>query len=190
MAMPMRTWPRQGEWTVEEMWQLPETGDRFEVIDGVLHVNPSPNRRHQDAAGTIYHQIRTYLEQHTVGWAYIAPSDVVFTPKRAVEPDVYVAPLASGRRPHRTEDVRHLLLAVEVLSPATAEYDRNEKRRLYQQHADEYWIVDLDARHIERWRPGDNQPEFQDAVLAWRPAGADAPLVLDLTVFFREVLDR
>jgi len=188
MAMP-HTWPRQGEWTVEEMWRLPETGDRYEVIDGVLHVTPSPDLRHQDAAGSLYYRIRAFLQGERIGWVYVAPSDVVFTPHRAVEPDVYVAPLVSGMRPRRVEDVRHLLLAIEVLSPSTAEYDREEKRRLYQDHADEYWIVDLDARRIERWRPDDDRPEFLDATLEWRPAGADAPLMLDLPALFREVMD-
>jgi len=190
MAMPMRTWPRQGEWTVEEMWRLPETGDRFEVIDGVLHVNPSPNRRHQNAAGRLYRHLADYLETARVGWVYIAPSDVVLTQHRAVEPDVYVAPLVAGRQPGRTEDVTHLMVAVEVLSPGTADYDREEKRRLYQQHADEYWIVDLDARRIERWRPVDTHPEIVGASLEWHPAGASEPLVLDLPLFFDEVLDR
>ena len=36
----------------------------------------------------------------------------------------------------------HLLLAVEVLSPTTARADRQEKRRLYAELANEYWIVD------------------------------------------------
>ena len=47
----------------------------------------------------------------------------------------------------------HLVLAIEVLSPTTAATDRGVKRRLRQQHADEHWIVDLDARLLERRRP-------------------------------------
>jgi Uma2 family endonuclease len=189
MAMPHQTWPRQGEWTVEQMWQLPATGDRYEVIDGVLHVTPSPTHRHQDAVLAMARKLAAHLESGTLGWVYVAPSDVVFSSVRAVEPDVYVAPLVHGKRPRSVEDVHHLLLAVEVLSPSTVEYDREEKRRVYQQHADEYWIVDLDAPHIERWRPGDERPEILDTTLEWRPAGADAPLTLDLPAFFRDVLE-
>jgi Uma2 family endonuclease len=79
---------------------------------------------------------------------------------------------------------------VEVLSPSTAARDQEEKRRLYQQHADEYWIVDLDARVIERWRPREERPVVLDTELMWQPDGADAPLTLDLPAYFREVLDR
>ncbi len=189
MAMP-HTWPRQGEWTVEAMWRLPEDGNRYEVIDGVLHVTPSPGLPHQDAAGSLYHRLRTFLESQSVGWVYIAPSDVVFTPHRGVQPDLYVAPLVAGRRPQRLDEVTRLLLAVEVLSPSTAEYDRGEKRRLYQEHADEYWSVDLETRHIERWRPDDANPAILDAVLEWRPVGASEPLRLDVRAFFAGVLDR
>jgi Uma2 family endonuclease len=189
MAMPQAQ-PVQGEWTVEEMWRLPEDGNRYEVIDGVLYVTPSPSLQHQDAAGALYRKLAAYLETQTVGWVYIAPSDVVFAPRRAVEPDVYVARLVLGKRPRSREDFKHLLLAIEVLAPATAARDRGVKRRLYQRHADEYWIVDLDARLIERWRPGDERPEILDGTLTWQPAGADAPLTVDLPAFFREVCDE
>jgi Uma2 family endonuclease len=188
MAMP-HTWPRQGQWTVEAMWQLPETGDRYEVIDGVLFVTPSPTDEHQDAAYILARLLGSFLEESPVGWVRMAPADVRFARDRGVQPDVYVAPLVAGRRPRGWQQIRHLLLAVEVLSPSTAEYDREEKRRLYQEHADEYWVVDLDARRIERWRPEDTRPEIVDVSLEWRPPGAGEPLVLDVPAYFREVLD-
>lgn len=189
MAMPHHAWPRQGKWTVEDMWRLPETGDRYEVIDGVLHVTPSPSDDHQDAAGALFLRLAAYLEGNRVGCVRMAPADVRFARDRGVQPDVYVAPLVHGRRPRGWQQITHLLLAVEVLSPSTSDYDRGEKRRLYQQHADEHWIVDLDARVIERWRPGDARPDVLDAVLEWRPAGADDPLTLDVPAFFQDVLE-
>lgn len=188
MAMP-QTWPRQGEWTVEEMWRLPDSGDRYEVIDGVLYVTPSPRLSHQDAVAALHRHLHTYLVVQRAGWPVHAPADVVFGPKRGVQPDVFVAPLVNGRRPAALDEITHLLLAVEVLSPTTAAQDRGVKRRLYQQHADEYWIVDLDARLFERWRPEDTRPEIVDATLEWRPAGAAEPLIVDVHAFFREVLE-
>ena len=96
----------------------------------------------------------------------------------------------SARRPRGWQEITHLLLAIEVLSPATAARDRGVKRRLYQRHSDEYWIVDLDARLIERWRPGDERPEILDGTLTWQPPGAGAPLTVDLPAFFREVCEE
>jgi len=188
MAMPQAQ-PAQGEWTVEEMWRLPEDGNRYEVIDGVLYVTPPPSDDHQDTVGVLFARLRQYLGRYAVGWVRMAPADVRFGHKRGVQPDVYVAPLVKGRRPHGWQEITHLLLAIEVLSPATAARDRGVKRRLYQQHSDEYWIVDLDARLIERWRPGDQRPEILDGTLTWQPAEADAPLTLNIPAFFREVCD-
>ncbi len=188
MAMP-KALPVQGEWTVEEMWELPEDGNRYEVIDGVLFVTPSPTDEHQDAVFLLARRLADHMDRVGGGIVRIAPADIRFGTDRGVQPDVYVAPLVDGRRPHGWEQTRHLLLAVEVLSPSTAARDRGIKRRLYQQHADEYWIVDLDTRRIERWRPEDTRPEILDAVLEWRPPGAGEPLVLDVPAYFREVLD-
>ena len=82
-------------------------------------------------------------------------------------------------------------LAVEILSPGTAGRDRGIKRRLYQQaEVPEYWIVDLDARLVERWRPGDERPEILSETLTWQPSESASPFELDLAGFFAEVLDR
>jgi Uma2 family endonuclease len=189
MAMPI-TWPRQGEWTVEALWELlPDDGNRYEVIDGVLFVTPAPRLTHQRALEHLAQRLFGFVEARVAGIPLRAPADIVFGPKRAVQPDLFVAPLVHGRPPKTWQEITHLLLAVEVPSPGTATRDRGVKRRLYQQHADEYWIVDLDARVIERWRPGDERPEILATTLDWRPAGADASLTLDLSAFFGDVLD-
>jgi len=187
MAMP-QTHPLPGEWTLEDWRQLPDDGRRYEVIDGVLHVTPAPRLAHQRALGVLFERLLPVTRGiATLLWS---PAEIAFTPRRVVQPDLFVAPLVDGREPHAWPEIGCLLLTVEVLSPSTAARDRTLKRRLYQEHADEYWIVDLDARLIERWRPGDMRPEVLDAVLEWRPAGAGEPLVLDVPAFFREVLDR
>ena len=183
MAMPQTT-PAPGEWTVEDVWRLPDDGNRYEVIGGVLFVTPSPRHVHQDATAALLVKLRAYLAACPVAWARHAPADIVFGPRDGVQPDLFVAPLVGGRRPTGWEEIKHLLLAVEILSPGTASRDRREKRRLYQRHADEYWIVDLDARLIERWRPGDVRPEVLDETLAWQPAGAAEPLVIDIQAYF------
>ena len=81
-----------------------------------------------------------------------------------------------------------LLLVVEVLSPSSSRHDRVRKRPLYQRHVPEYWIVDLDARVIERWQAGEGRPEIVDAMLEWHPAGATSPFVLDVTQYFDELM--
>ncbi len=64
-----------------------------------------------------------------------------------------------------------LLLAVEILSPSSQRADRTVKRRLFQrERVPEYWIVDIDARLVSRWRPDDTRPEEIDGRLEWAPA--------------------
>ena len=100
-------------------------------------------------------------------------------------------PFVEGRRPRGWTEVRNLVLAIEVLSPSSARADRQVKRRKYLRHGvPEYWIVDLDARLVERWRPGDERPEILGQSLVWKPDPVAAPLEIDLSGFFRDVLEE
>jgi len=48
--------------------------------------------------------------------------------------------------------------------------------------------MDLDARLIERWRPGDERPELLSDTLTWQPDPAQPGLTLDLAALFRDTL--
>ena len=61
------------------------------------------------------------------------------------------------------------------------------KRDHYQAIAiPEYWIIDIDAGVVERWRPTDDRPEIIDALLAWQPDARVPALVIDLARVFEE----
>jgi Uma2 family endonuclease len=153
-------------------------------VDGELLVTPSPGRTHQRVVSRLLVELTGYLDVERVGLALISPSDVELEPETMVQPDLYVLPAADAMEEF---PARALLLAVEVLSSSTARYDRGTKRRLYQRSVPEYWIVDVDALLVERWRPGDARPEIVTAVLEWSPAGAASPFRLDLDAFFDRV---
>jgi Uma2 family endonuclease len=187
MAMPAQP----TEWTVEMVRALPEDGNRYEVIGGELFVTPAPSWTHQRAVGELYRVLMPYLEKHALGVAIIAPADVLFGPKDMVEPDLFVVPLVDGKAPFSWEEVGRLLLAVEVLSPSTSHTDRGDKRELYQRKGvPEYWIVDVDGRRVERWRPNDASPEMLTETLAWQPDRFTKPLVIDLPQYFGRVLGQ
>ena len=61
------------------------------------------------------------------------------------------------------------------------------KRPKYQRYADEYWIVDPDARLFERWRAGDERPEISVEQFNWQPREDVPPFTLDVERFFAEV---
>ena len=185
MGMPQAT----QEWTAEMVRALPDDGKRYEVIDGELFVTPAPRLLHQRAVTEILFPIREYVRRNHIGEALSSPADIEFDPKTLVQPDVFVAPLIQGRRPRTWKEVTGLVLAIEVLSPSSARADRVVKRRRYQRAAvPEYWVVDLDARLVERWRPGDERPELMSETLTWQTSSSVEALTIDLPAFFSEVV--
>jgi len=176
-------------WTAARVRELPDDGQRYEVVDGELLVTPAPTFDHQRAVGALYLALHHYLAATSSGEVVVSPADIEFDPATLVQPDVFVVPLEGGRRPKRWVDVSRLVLAIEILSPATARADRTVKRRRYQRAGiPEYWIVDLDARLVERWRPGDERPEVITDWLTWRLEGDLPAFELDLAEFFSHVL--
>jgi len=181
MGMPAQ----QTEWTAEMVRALPDDGKRHEVLDGVLFVSPSPSRSHQRAVSLLLVALHEYCRQHALGEALVSPADIEFSPKDLVQPDVFVLPTIGST----WADADALTLACEVLSPSTARSDRYDKRRTYQRHrVPEYWIIDLDARFVERWLPDDARPEVLGEILEWQPRTGFQPLVLNLPEFFSAAL--
>jgi Uma2 family endonuclease len=175
-------------WTVDDLAALPDDGSRYEVVDGELLVTPAPSVRHQNAVLELAVVLREYVARHGLGRTFVSPADIAYGPHSSVQPDVFVAPPLEGASIERWDQLGPLLLVVEVISPGTARQDRFTKRLLYQrQGIAEYWIVDLDARLIERWRPTDERPEILVDRLTWQPVDAVEPLVIELEPFFREI---
>ncbi len=178
------------EWTAELARALPDDGNRYEVLDGELLVTPAPSARHQRALKALAFLLDPYVRMQALGELLWSPADIEFAPRRLVQPDLFVVPPLPVGRNYSWRDVSSLLLAVEIISPTTARADRFEKRTIYQsQGVPEYWIVDLDARVVDRWRPGDDRPEILVESLTWQPREDAAPLVIDLPTYFAEVLD-
>lgn len=172
-------------WTAEMVRALPADGNRYEVIDGELLVTPAPSWSHQYVVGDLYFDLRSYVDRIEIGVVMMSPADIELDGHGLVQPDVFVLGLIEGSRPCDWNVGAPLLLAAEVLSPATARSDRITKRRRFLRHGvPEYWIVDSDARTIERWRPHDERPEIISEVIEWLPAGAPEPWRLDLPAFF------
>lgn len=186
MAMPLVT-PRR--WTADDVRALPdEPGKRFECVDGELLVSPSPRITHQYILGYLWREIDAFVRAHGLGAAVLAPSDLELDRFTLVQPDVFVLPLVGGRRPRTVEEIGHPLLFIEVLSPSTARYDRVVKRARYQRYGVEYWIVDGDARLLERWNPDTDRPSIHTDTISWAPTGATTPFLLELAPMFVDAL--
>jgi Uma2 family endonuclease len=186
MAMPAL--PTTG-WTVDMLETLPDDGRRYEIIEGELFVTPGPSYPHQRVLRELLLRLHTYPVGSQDAEVIFSPADVRSGPRTSVQPDLFVLKKPVRPGAHGWPDLETLMLAVEILSPATARADRSVKRRLYQDRGiAEYWIVDVDARLIERWRPADDRPEVLGETIEWRLEGRDDALVIDLGELFSRVL--
>ena len=179
---------QQPGWTAEMVRALPDDGKRYEVLDGELYVSPTPSPPHQRVAGNLLLALHRYLEEHGIGDALFSPSDIEFSPQRMLQPDVFAYPVVAGRRPDSWREIMPLLLAIEVSAPSTARVDRQLKKRIYQsERVPEYWIVDLNARIVERWRPDDDRPEVITDILEWKPNPDVPPFQVSLEDVFEDM---
>ncbi len=161
-------------WTVEEVYNLPADGNRYEVVHGELLVTPSPMPPHQRVVTRLAHALGTYLEPLGLfDTFYSGPVDFFHETEVYVQPDLVVAVPGEVGSDWRT--MRHLRLVVEVLSPSSARGDGLVKRKAYQEAGVEtYWIADPDHKVVEVWHPGDELAEIVADTLVWRVT-PDAP---------------
>ena len=162
-------------WTAQMVRELPDDGNRYEVVHGVLLVSPAPGRRHQIVLGRLHARLRAYLEPLELGDTVLfSPADISWDEETLVQPDLFVHAAAEMSGDWAT--IKTLLLAVECLSPSSVRADRVIKRRLYQeQGVGTYWVLDPDAGRADVWHPGQERAEVVTDVLRWQVA-PHAPL--------------
>jgi Uma2 family endonuclease len=186
MAMPAT----QDLWTVDMLDALPEDLQRYELIDGMLHVTPAPSDAHQLVAGEFYARLREYLREATEARALFSPADVrrEDRSRNRLQPDVFVFRLREGKHPAYPYDMSDLLLAIEVESPSNPELDYQVKRPLYQRAGIEYWVVSPTARVVSRWKADVSAREVLSERIEWLVPGRQKPLVISIQELFDQAL--
>jgi Uma2 family endonuclease len=150
MAMAVGTRVR---FRADDIWDVPEDGKRYEVIDGGLYVTTAPDLDHQRPAGSVFGFIWSYLRTHPIGEVFSAPVGLILDQENGLQPDVvYVSRERAGILTRR--GIRGVPdLIVEVLSPSTEARDRGVKQRRYAAGGvPHYWIVDPTTRTLEARR--------------------------------------
>ncbi len=132
---------KESGWTVEDYLKLPEDGNQYEIVAGILELKPSPTTTHQ----RISHQIEGILTdscEHEYIIMY-APVDVILSDMETRQPDILMIHRSRSAIIQEHAIVGPPDLVVEILSPSTIKRDRVMKLRSYA-HFDvpEYWIVD------------------------------------------------
>jgi Uma2 family endonuclease len=128
-----------GRFTLDDLDPIPDDGRRYELLDGVVVVSPSPGQPHQRAVVRVAALLLT--AEIPPARTLVAPYDVTLGPARRLQPDVLVLATPEAPTP---------VLVVEVASTSSRRYDREEKRRAYAEAGiPSYWLVDVDDPAVE-----------------------------------------
>ncbi len=149
--------PRGRALTVDDLDHFPlDDGNRYELVEGMLLVSPSPIPAHQACVL----RIGVALESGRTGdlLVFCAPLDWKVSDDTVFEPDVVVC-LQQDLTKKRLEGPP--LLCVEVLSPSSRARDLALKRYAFARAGvPSYWICDPRAPSITEWRlEGDDYVE-------------------------------
>ena len=144
--------------TYEAFLALPETKQRYEVIDGeMLLMSPSPTPEHQRIALNLSLQLAPFVREHQLGELFFAPLDVLITrsPLQTRQPDLLF--VSNPRRdiigPQQIEGGPDLIVA--ILSPSNTRADMEAKLHDYWRiGVQECWLVSPEARTIEVMQRG------------------------------------
>lgn len=138
--------------TNADLEAMPEDGNRYELIDGVLYVSSAPSVFHQTILMNLGGAFLDYLREHPIG--RILPGvGVIFDDYDGVIPDLVFAThermrkTIMGGRFHAAPEI-----VIEILSPGASneKRDRHIKRSLFASRGvGEYWIVDPENRAVE-----------------------------------------
>jgi Uma2 family endonuclease len=142
--------PPQGSWTYEDYAALPDDGQRYEIVNGVLVMAPAPTPEHQSIAVRIAYYMFPHVDLAGIGRLLPSPIDVELGPKQVFQPDVVVILNAHLDRIAAKRIIGAPDLVVEVVSPGSGVMDRIAKYAVYA-HAGipEYWIVKPENRTVE-----------------------------------------
>src|SRR4051794_31448714 len=101
-------------WTIDDLFELPDDGMRYELADGCLLMSPSPSPHH----GKAMHLLRRLLDRQAPGNLAVS-SDVgiqIGTKYTYFIPDLFVIPMAAFDTHPQFLLPAEVMLAVEILS--------------------------------------------------------------------------
>jgi Uma2 family endonuclease len=169
-------------YTLADLERFPNDGNRYELLDGVLIVTPSPSNAHQIIVNRLQYRL-TQAVTVPGDAQVVGPGAITVPPRTQLEPDILVYP---ARYPidSKWEEIDEHWLAVEVLSWSSRVYDREIKRDAYiALGVPEVWLVDRWSKVVEVSRargPG----EIVRDVLHWSVPALGRQVEISLTEVF------
>jgi Uma2 family endonuclease len=170
-------------YTIAELENFPDDGNRYELLDGILLVTPQASLHHQAVAAALMTALSAHVAE--IAWV-VGPAAVEQGDRTHLEPDVLVFPKTFSPKLEWRKVTDHWLV-IEVLSRSSRIYDRDFKRDAYFRiGAREVWIVDRDKQFVEvSTEPG--QSTVVESVIRWRIPGTNQIAPIDVGAIFRAV---
>jgi len=130
------------KWTIEDLLELPDDGNRYELVDGALRMSPGPTWRHNNAASRLARQLEPALPE---GLVVLTPGGGIRVPRGLLIPDLAVVESALAETASHVGEAAQVRLVVEVASPSNSIDDIVEKASLYAEAGiASYWRVEFD----------------------------------------------
>jgi Uma2 family endonuclease len=132
-----------GPWTEEDLIGLPDVARGYELLEGVLFVNPPPVVSHQRVSLRL---ARLLDDAATADLMVVEAVGVRLPDDTMFIPDVLVASRDAGLADHSgILDPEDVALAVEIVSPSSRTTDRLTKPALYARAGiPSFWRVELE----------------------------------------------
>lgn len=185
---PTRIPPGPVKLTMAEYVELPDDGNRYEILDGDLYMTPAPVPRHQKISRRLQFILYEAFEKRGLGEVYNAPIDVVLGDHDICQPDIALV-LAEELDIIGEKNIQGApTLLIEILSPSTRRKDVLLKSNIYARFGvKDYWIVDPDIDQIDFYRLAGDHYERLAEVRAPATAEPDGypGVVTDLAEVFR-----
>ncbi|HEY8692618.1 MAG TPA: Uma2 family endonuclease [Chloroflexota bacterium] len=118
-------------WDRARWEQLPDDGNRYEVVDGVLYMSTSPSLFHQWIIREAFRILATQIDDLGLGTTFFAPIGLFMPGCDPVQPDLVVIRAADRSILHDGHINGVPTVLVEVLSPSNPRYDLETKRKAY-----------------------------------------------------------
>jgi len=140
--MEVQTYRRPPRTILEAYKSLPE-GTMAQLINGIIRMSPPLMDAQAVILNEIAQNLHFFIKNAHAGTTRMGLYDVYLDEMNVYQPDIcYI----SKKSMHLIkEDGLHGApdLVIEILSPATAKYDLEDKKDVYEQYGvKEYWIVD------------------------------------------------
>ncbi len=157
------------KFTTADLQLLPESSNRYEIIEGELEMTRAPHWRHQNIIVRISLALESWSMKTRLGTTIINPG-LIFTDNDNVIPDLVW--ISQERLAISVDDSGHFTntpeLIVEVLSETINDVrrDRETKLKLYSNRGvQEYWIANWRLQELEVYRREQGQLRLRETLL-------------------------